>query len=337
MKVLLNSYNTIMQSKAGGAQERLKCLVSEIRKQGIEIKLFDAFHDKLEDYDILHIYHLDTENVALIDGAKRLGKKVIISSIVNTTGGLSHTFHRLIEALPIHTVYKMYKRALSMADLIISETNAEKNHIARYFCIDEKKIIVIPNGAYRYEKSSEIFEICGINMGTRYVLQVGRFDTNKNQLRMIQALKGTDIQLVFMGGADENDPYYIACQQEAKDFNNIHFLGWVNNETQLFRSAYANAAVLAAPSFYETFGLTIVEGAVNGAKIAVSNCLPILEYPEFRDAITFDPSNVEDIREKIQLAMSLPINDFSRHIAEVYSWDKIAEEHCKWYIRLCEK
>lgn len=250
-----------MQSKSGGAQVRCMKLFTEIKKQGVDIKLFDKWTDKLSDFDILHVFHLDTENLYLILGAKALGKKVVISSIVNTTGNVSLTVHKLLHRFPIHTIYKMYRRALEAADLIIAETNAEKSHIAKYYCINPEKISVIPNGAEIYQKTDEVFIKTGMDIGTKYVLQVGRFDENKNQLRVIKALKNTDIQLVFMGGAvNEGDEYYRSCLEEAKGCPNIHFLDWVENRSPLYQSAYVNATVLVMPSFYETFGMIIVEG-----------------------------------------------------------------------------
>lgn len=338
MKVLMQSYNTIMQSESGGAQVRFMKLFSEIKKQGVDIKLFDKYSDKLSDFDILHVFHLDTENLSLIRGAKALGKKVVISSIVNTTGQVSLSIHRLLYKSPINTVYKMYRQALELSDLVIAETNAEKRHIVKYYCINPEKIILIPNGADIYEKNNEIFKQTGMDIGAKYVLQVGRFDENKNQLRVIKALKNTDIQVVFMGGAvKEGDEYYQSCLEEAKGCSNIHFLGWVKNESLLFQSAYANATVLAMPSFYETFGLTLVEGGVCGANLAISNRLPVLEYPELKDVITFDPSSVTDIQTKIRIAYENENKELTERMRAAFSWEKVAKEHCKWYTKLCEK
>lgn len=338
MKVLMQSYNTIMQSEAGGAQVRFMRLFSEIKKQGIDIKLFDKYSDKLSDFDILHVFHLDTENLSMIGGAKAIGKKVVISSIVNTTGKVSLSIHRLLYKSPINTVYKMYRRSLELSDLVIAETNVEKRHIEKYYCINPEKIIVIPNGADIYEKNNEIFKQTGMDIGAKYVLQVGRFDENKNQLRVIKALKNTDIQVVFMGGAvKEGDEYYQSCLEEAKGCSNIHFLGWVKNESLLFQSTYANATVLAMPSFYETFGLTLVEGGVCGANLAISNRLPVLEYPELKDVITFDPSSVTDIQTKIGNAYQSKNEKLTERMRATFSWEKVAKEHCKWYTKLYEK
>ena len=106
--------------------------------------------------------------------------------------------------------------------------------MAKYDCINPEKISVIPNGAEIYQKTNEVFIKNGMDIGAKYVLQVGRFDENKNQLRVIEALKNTDIQLVLMGGAVKvGDEYYRNCLEEAKESPNIHFWDWVENRSPL--------------------------------------------------------------------------------------------------------
>ena len=335
MKILVNSYNTIMQSKAGGAKERFICLFNELRNQGVSIKVFDAFSDDVADYDLLHIFNLDTENVALIRCAKSLGKKVVLSSIINTTGRFSLMVYKALSYAPIETVYTMYKRALDMSDLIIAETYAEKNHISKYYGIKKDKITVIPNGAVLYDKTNDIYVECDMKIGTPYVLQVGRFDTNKNQLRSIKALKSTGVHFVLVGGPTSvDDLYYKQCIDEAEGNNNIHFLGWLDKSSKLFQSAYANASVLVCPSFYETFGLTIIEGAVNGANLAISNRLPIMEYPEISNCLSFDPSSIVDIREKVLLALSHSDPVLTARCRDSFTWERVANQHYISYTNL---
>ena len=91
------------------------------------------------------------------------------------------------------------------------------------------------------------------------------------------------------------------------------------------------------PSFYETFGLTLVEGGVCGANLAISNRLPVLEYPELKDVITFDPSSVTDIQTKIRDAYENTNEELTERMRATFSWEKVANEHCRWYNKLYDK
>lgn len=337
MKVLFQSYNTCCQNVSGGVNVRLHKIAQLLSERGLEVNLFDAFTSKVLDCDILHIFGIDLENWSLVNYAKQNNKKVVISSILPLQDRAKLSLYEWLSHTPLMTTHKVLKRTLSMADSVIAESVQEKVFLGKYFGVDLKKIHVIPNGMDTNEyKGKDIFEELGFE--GLYVLQVGRFDNNKNQLNVIKALKESDIQMVFVGGASGMDKsYYEKCRHEAKGHNNIHFLGWLGRDSNLLKSAYSNAALVIIPSYQETFGLVILEAVASRTKVAMSRTLPIRDYDEIRMLPCFNPSSPISIRKCIISSLSSVYDNANyENIIKRFSWDSVISDHIDLYSRLCD-
>lgn len=331
-RILINTYDTAFQNTAGGVHNRIDRTVKAIRSANVLVDYFDKFNTVIDDYDVLHVFMLNVESYGLIKLAKAKGKKVVISSIVTLSGKLQLSFYWLIRRIPVMTTYKILFDICRLANSIIVETHQEAEFINKYYHVEQSKIHIIPNGADAVTSESKvIYDFIGKKC--EYALEVGRFDNNKNQLSVIHALKNTDVEVVFVGGASPSEPdYYERCVIEANGAQNIHFLGWIDSKDDILKSAYANAKVLISSSFYETFGLSIVEGAMAGNIPVVSQTLPILEYEVFKKCISFDPNSIDDIREKIEYAMRQDKSpEFKKAITESFSWEKVANDHIGVY------
>ena len=332
MKVLIHTYDTAYQNNAGGVHNRIDRTVKELRKFGIEVDFFDKYRTNIREYDILHIFKLDISSKQLVEYAKSLGIKSVISSIISIDKGRLIDFYWKLRRLPINTIYKWIFKICDYADSVIVETPKESRYMIRHFHVEYKKINILPNGVDSItDIDNSIYNVIG---GSRkYVLCLGRFDSNKNQLNAIKALSGTDIDFVLIGGPDSSSiEYYNRCLSEAEKYKNIHFLGWLNSEDQLLKSALGNASIILCPSFQETFGLSIVEGMMAGAIPVLSRTLPILEYSSFRNCLTFNPYDTKDIRDKIEKAISFNRNyEVSNEFKIEFSWEHVARRHIEIY------
>lgn len=330
MKVIFASYYSCCQNASGGVQNRLRKIASLLQERGIKTELFNPFETKLEKGDILHVFMLSLDTHFLIQYAKRKGVKVVISTIVPLVGEFKLKIYKSLSKLPLMTTYKFNRLALLAADALITESQQESEFICKNYNISSKKCYVIPNGI-------DIKPDCGecINemqeFRKKYVLQVGRFDQNKNQLNVIKALKNSSYDLVLVGGPGDQT-YYESCLKEAEGCANVHFLGWLKSESPELISAYSHADTVILPSHYETFGLVAIEGASCGAKLILSNTLPIIHYDVFKNCLRVDPNNTDDIKNKVKLSMESDIpSDFSKNVRSFFSWNSIIDQHIKLY------
>lgn len=93
---------------------------------------------------------------------------------------------------------------------------------------------------------------------------MGNIEARKNQLRLIEALRGTGTQLVLAGQEREVD-YAALCHQAAE--TTVHFIGKLKQGSILQQSAYAAAQALVLPSILETPGLVALEAAASGLPV----------------------------------------------------------------------
>ena len=327
MKVYIVSYELVRQNEAGGVPMRIAKMISYYEKKGIEAKLFDRWSDKISDCDILHVFKVNIDNYALISYAKKLGKKVIVSSVIPQENAgrikFSLILHRVFK---VNNTHSFLRNELLCADRIVAQTNKEAKFIREVYAIPGKNIVVIPNGV-----EEKLIQIESVEKDI--VLNVGRFDTNKNQITMIRAVKDFKHQVYFVGGGvTENDEYYLLCKKEAESNPNIHFTGWLKNGGKEIVDLYARAKVVTLLSHKEIFGNSLIEGGASGANLVATNVLPIEEWGIEDFCISVSPNSINEIRQGIERAYDAPIDgELRKRVIELFSWECIVEKYVELY------
>lgn len=332
MKILFHGNSLSFQSHAGGIQVRMRNIAEHLIQRGHQVDFFNPTVTKILDYEVIHFFNLVPEHYDLVSYAFSHNIKIVISTITPIRDSWKIRLITHLIKHPMMTIYNKNKSILEMSSVVIVETKTEQQFIEKSYGINKNKIYVVPNGVdSNFNKTDEIFKQLGFERD--YFLCVGRFDNNKNQLSVIKALKNEKVDVIFIGGAPSNsDSYYKRCLEEARGYNNIHFLGWVDNNSSLLSSAYANAKVYIFPSFQETFGMVLIEAGICGANLVVSNSLPILDYPVFAKCLTFDPNNVDEIRRQSLKAYSSPMNEnLRKNIIKTFSWESVINKHIELY------
>jgi len=158
------------------------------------------------------------------------------------------------------------------------------------------------------------------------VLCVGRLDPRKNQLGLIEALRGTGIPLRLVG-TDAIFPAYAArCRQAAGP--GVLFSGYVDDED--LRQAHLRARVHALPSFFELPGLVSLDAAALGAAVVVSRAGTPEDY--FGRDAWYCSTDSSSIREAVLAAYEAgPPKRLAERIAEAYPWGGTAERYLGAY------
>ncbi len=332
ISVLIDSYGVVCQNKSGGVKVRIENYIKNIEHK-IHVKRFDKWTDSIVDYDILHIFKSSADSYSMVKYAKENKIPVVVSSVVPSAKRFVIYANRILcKLLPVYTDWYMNSYVLSEADAICAQTEKEKHFIMMNYKISSDKIHVIPNGvSLNYDNDNPLLFSERTGIFGKFILQVGRFDENKNQLNTIKAVSGTDMQLVLIGGADKNAPdYFELCRNEAGD--NVHFLGWVDHDDPLLKAAYSAADVVILPSYKEIFGNSLFEGGAFGTNLVVSEVLPIEEWSISPWCETIKPDSVQDIREKLDVALKKGKNTkLQEIIRSTFDWDKVTDMYIEVY------
>lgn len=231
---------------------------------------------------------------------------------------------------------------LKRADALIADSASTRRDLCRAYGLSEGKIPVIPLGVDRnvFRPLDKI--ICrkelGISPERKAVLNVALEHWRKNipgLLRTTAVLKRTypDILLIRVGKA-RNKTLELIKSLDLTD--NIRYVT-ANSEEDLVR-LYNAADVFAFPSFYEGFGLPVLEAMACGTPVVASNRTSIPEL--VGDAgVLVDPEDVRGFSEAIKRVLSEPIfaKDFScrgQDRTTRFSWENTAKATESVYVRI---
>ena len=194
-----------------------------------------------------------------------------------------------------------FKKATEKADLIIAISEQTKRDIVEFLKIPEEKIRVVYQGCHQAFKDHQSDEFLNsvkekFQLPDRFILNVGTIEPRKNLLNIVKAINETEIPLVVVG---KKTKYFNKVQnflRKNKFENQVHFLENVSmNE---LAAIYKLADVFVYPSFFEGFGIPVIEALFSKTPVITSNlsCLP---EAGGKDSVYIDPHHVEDLKAKI--------------------------------------
>ncbi|MEK7123375.1 MAG: glycosyltransferase family 1 protein, partial [Patescibacteria group bacterium] len=171
-----------------------------------------------------------------------------------------------------------------------------------------------------------------------FFLHIGRIESKKNVGGIVRAFEifkekyGLPHKLILLGGGGFGAEQIKDAVQKSKFADDVCFGGYVPSETKdIFLK---KAAAFLFPSFYEGFGLPILEAQSAGVPVLTSNLSSMPEVAGEGGALFVDPKNVDEIAEKMykivsdkNLRENLIKNGFEN--VKKFSWKKCAQETLK--------
>ena len=228
----------------------------------------------------------------------------------------------------------VFKNVARTSSYVLTPTDFTKQAVLELTGIPESKIIVTPEAAETTITNVQEYSL----PFKRFIMYVGQQPDYKNVRRLGDAhqkllKKYPDLGLVLVGKlADDtkaNKAYF-----ESKEYENIHFTGFLPNEHRDWLMQHCAAYVF--PSMMEGFGLPGLEAMAAGAPVVSSNatCLPEV----YGDAAEyFNPYSVDDMAATIEQVISDKnlqkklITAGSKQVKK-YSWKRMAEQTHQVYL-----
>ncbi|MBB6369880.1 glycosyltransferase family 4 protein [Chryseobacterium shigense] len=195
-----------------------------------------------------------------------------------------------------------FKKAAVSADKIIAISEQTKKDIITYLKVPESKIEVIYQGchkAFKEQQSDECIQSVKdkFNLPERYILNVGTIEDRKNLLNIVKGISGTEIPLVVVGRKTNYYKKVEAFIRKNKMEKHVLFLEGVSMDE--LAVIYKLADIFVYPSFFEGFGIPVIEALFSKTVTITSNasCLP---EAGGKDSLYIDPANYSDIGAKIR-------------------------------------
>lgn len=240
-------------------------------------------------------------------------------------------------------IYRLkFKHACKVADKIIAVSECTKRDIVSFFRIPEEKIAVIYQGchpSFRAKTSEEKKQEVAAKYGlpARFILFVGSIEARKNLLLAVKALKGLpdDIHLVAAGKAT---PYQLSVEEYAETSGvrpRVHIRNSVTFED--LPALYQSAAVFVYPSFFEGFGIPVIEALHSEIPVvaATGSCLEEAGGPS---SIYVNPTDDAELARRIAEiisdgALAKRMVEAGKEYVKRFSEKSIAAEIMNAYIR----
>jgi len=240
----------------------------------------------------------------------------------------------------------LIRRSLRAADHVIVDATHTANDLLARGLVTPERLSVIPLAAAPRFAPVQPSAAFAARYGppARFILSVGVFEPRKNHACLFEALhllhrRGEHVSLVLVGrdGWRWCDPLAEPRHAALRPFVRLHR----NVPDADLPEFYARAAVFAYPSFYEGFGLPLVEAMACGTPVVASRAASLPEVAGDA-ALLADPHDPADFAAHLHAALRdgalrARLSAAGRRRSAALSWRHTAERTRAVYEQVCAR
>jgi glycosyltransferase involved in cell wall biosynthesis len=240
------------------------------------------------------------------------------------------------------------RKTVEKAAAVLTPSEFSREGILRHYKIDRSKVIVTPNAVSSlFRPTDRNAALAAIERKFKlrgpFVLTVGDLQPRKNHAGLLKAFEGVmrehphlQHQLVFVGKETWYSKELHRVVQDSDMRGRVHFTGFVDDADLVH--FYGACDLFVYPSFYEGFGLPILEAMACGRAVA---CSGTTAMPEVADAagILFNPYSASEIARAIRdvlldSELRVRLERLGAQRAALFSWERAADRTLDVYHRV---
>lgn len=230
-------------------------------------------------------------------------KKIKIATIVHDVS--FKVYRKFIGFSDLFFLDILIPLSFRRADKIIGVSKFTADEIIKYYKTAPEKVNWIHNAVGdNFQKEISPEETAAVrkkyNLPEKFILYIGTLQPRKNLPALVEAYSAlpedtrTKIKLVLAGGKGHNyDSQIDRSIAQRKLEKDVFLPGFIDEKDKpaIFQASYA----FCNPSFYEGFGITILEAMTLGIPVLASMIPPHQEVAE--DSVSyFNPEDVEELK-----------------------------------------
>ena len=288
---------------------------------------------EVKQFDIIHIHEHRTLLAEIIH---HYAKKYNIPYVLQAHGSLTTFFQRrwLKRTFDAIWGYGILQDASKV--IAIAKTEAEQY---KSMGVSEDKIEIVPNGIDLSEfdnlpERGEFRRKYGLDSKQKIILYLGRIDKTKGLDLLVKAFTElskplNEAKLVIVGPDSGYLPPLKKLIADLEISDKVLFTGPLYGQEKL--KAYVDADVYVLPSFYEIFGITVLEACACGTPVIVTDRCGIADAINSQAGLA-----VPYHKGQLQHALLYMLGDdkirlqFGEKgkllVREKFNWEKIAEQ-----------
>jgi glycosyltransferase involved in cell wall biosynthesis len=228
---------------------------------------------------------------------------------------------------------QFYETVAACADAVITISATTKQDVVHLLGVPETQVYVTHLGIDQHfwhhvpETTQKVLQSYELVPG--YLLFVGAISGRKNTARLVQAYARSQASkerpLVLVGAMSYRGEDTVEAIQQCGLGQHVRLLGYVADKD--LPALYAGAACFVFPTFYEGFGMPILEAMASGTPVLTSTTGAA---PEISGglAVSVDPYDVEAIADGIDRALETPetVLAQAREHARAFTWERCASQ-----------
>lgn len=236
-------------------------------------------------------------------------------------------------------------RSLQAAKLVMTVSQTTLDAVLHHYSVNPDRFLITPIPPIALTSpTGNNLERLGITK--KFILFVGTLEPRKNILNLVKAYEAlpqeirNTYSLVLAGGTgwyiEETLGYIKTSQANGHD---IITPGYIYEDTKA--ELYQKASLFVLPSFYEGFGMPILEAMNFDLPVALSD-IAIFHEVAGPAAVYYDPNKPDNIAQRIaalltDTAQQQKLVKAGRQKLKEYDWQKIAQSVYAEFKRICDE